>query len=117
MSVLPTNHGQSVVMRLLDPDNIKIGIRQLGLGDGFDYLRELIKTSERHYSRNWSHRSGKTTTLYAALNADEPSDRKIITAEDPVEYYLPGINQTEVRHDIGLDFAKIIKAMLRQAQI
>ncbi len=59
--------------------------------------------------------SGKTTTLYAALNELNRPDRKIITAEDPVEYYLPGINQVEVRHNIGLDFAQIIKAMLRQA--
>ncbi|MFN7342364.1 MAG: GspE/PulE family protein, partial [bacterium] len=56
-----------------------------------------------------------TTTLYAALNALNRPDRKIITAEDPVEYYLPGINQVEVRHNIGLDFARIIRAMLRQA--
>ena len=59
--------------------------------------------------------SGKTTTLYAALNDLNRPDRKIITAEDPVEYYLPGINQVEVKHSIGLDFARIIRAMLRQA--
>jgi len=59
--------------------------------------------------------SGKTTTLYAALNYLNRPDRKIITAEDPVEYYLPGINQCEVKHSIGLDFALIIRAMLRQA--
>ena len=59
--------------------------------------------------------SGKTTTLYAALNELNRPDRKIITAEDPVEYYLPGINQVEVKHSIGLDFARIIRAMLRQA--
>jgi type IV pilus assembly protein PilB len=59
--------------------------------------------------------SGKTTTLYASLNELNRPDRKIITAEDPVEYYLPGINQCEVRHSIGLDFARIIRAMLRQA--
>src|SRR5207248_11348329 len=59
--------------------------------------------------------SGKTTTLYAAMNELNRPDRKIITAEDPVEYYLPGINQCEVKHQIGLDFARIIRAMLRQA--
>ena len=59
--------------------------------------------------------SGKTTTLYASLNQLNTPDRKIITAEDPVEYYLPGINQVEVRHNIGLDFARIIRSMLRQA--
>src|SRR5437667_2370041 len=59
--------------------------------------------------------SGKTTTLYASINELNRPDRKIITAEDPVEYYLHGINQCEVRHNIGLDFQKIIRAMLRQA--
>src|SRR6202000_1670643 len=59
--------------------------------------------------------SGKTTTLYAALNELNRPDRKIITAEEPVEYYLPGVNQVEVKHQIGLDFARIIRAMLRQA--
>ena len=116
VSVLPTNHGQSVVMRLLDPDNIKIGIRQLGLGEtDFRLFTELIKRPNGIILVTGPTGSGKTTTLYAALNAMNLPDRKIITAEDPGEYYLPGINQTEVRHDIGLDFAKIIKAMLRQA--
>ena len=116
VSVLPTNHGQSVVMRLLDPDNIKIGIRQLGLGEtDFRLFTELIKRPNGIILVTGPTGSGKTTTLYAALNAMNRPDRKIITAEDPVEYYLPGINQTEVRHDIGLDIAKIIKAMLRQA--
>ena len=59
--------------------------------------------------------SGKTTSLYAALNELNTPDRKIITAEDPVEYYLPGINQVEIKHSIGLDFARVIRAMLRQA--
>ncbi len=116
VSVLPTNHGQSVVMRLLDPDNIKIGIRQLGLGEGdFRVFTDLIKRPNGIILVTGPTGSGKTTTLYAALNAMNRPDRKIITAEDPVEYYLPGVNQTEVKHDIGLDFAKIIKAMLRQA--
>ena len=116
VSVLPTNHGQSGVMRLLDPDNIKIGIRQLGLGEtDFRLFTELIKRPNGIILVTGPTGSGKTTTLYAALNAMNRPDRKIITAEDPVEYYLPGINQTEVRHDIGLDIAKIIKAMLRQA--
>jgi type IV pilus assembly protein PilB len=59
--------------------------------------------------------SGKTTTLYSALGELNRPDRKIITAEDPVEYYLPGINQVEVKHSIGLNFNRIIRAMLRQA--
>ena len=116
VSVIPTNHGQSVVMRLLDKDNIKIGIRQLGFGD-YDYQRfnGLIKRPNGIILVTGPTGSGKTTTLYAALNAINRPDRKIITAEDPVEYYLAGINQVEVKHDIGVDFAAIIRSMLRQA--
>ncbi len=116
VSVIPTNHGQSVVMRLLDKDNIKVGIKQLGLGDrDFKIFTSLIKRPNGILLVTGPTGSGKTTTLYAALNALNRPDRKIITAEDPVEYYLPGINQVEVKHNIGLDFARIIRAMLRQA--
>ena len=116
VSVIPTNHGQSTVMRLLDKDNIKVGVKQLGLGDrDFKVFTGLIKRHNGILLVTGPTGSGKTTTLYAALNALNRPDRKIITAEDPVEYYLPGINQVEVRHNIGLDFARIIRAMLRQA--
>lgn len=116
VSIIPTNHGQSAVMRLLDKDNIKVGIRQLGLADkDFRDFQTLIKRPNGIVLVTGPTGSGKTTTLYAALNALNRPDRKIITAEDPVEYYLPGINQVEVRHNIGLDFARIIRAMLRQA--
>jgi type IV pilus assembly protein PilB len=116
VSVIPTNHGQSVVMRLLDKDNIKIGIRQLGLSENnFKTFQQLIRRPNGIVLVTGPTGSGKTTTLYAAMNALNRPDRKIITAEDPVEYYLPGINQCEVRHNIGLDFARIIRAMLRQA--
>jgi type IV pilus assembly protein PilB len=116
VSVLPTNHGQSVVMRLLDKDNIKVGVRQLGLSeDDFKIFKNLIRRPNGIILVTGPTGSGKTTTLYAALNELNRPDRKIITAEDPVEYYLPGINQVEVKHSIGLDFALIIRAMLRQA--
>lgn len=116
VSVLPTNHGQSVVMRLLDKDNIRVGIRQLGLSEGdFKQFKNLIRRPNGIILVTGPTGSGKTTTLYAALNELNRPDVKIITAEDPVEYYLPGINQVEVRHSIGLDFARIIRAMLRQA--
>jgi len=116
VSIIPTNHGQSVVMRLLDKDNIKVGTRQLGLAErDFKNFNSLIKRPNGIILVTGPTGSGKTTTLYAALNALNRPDRKIITAEDPVEYYLPGINQVEVRHNIGLDFARIIRAMLRQA--
>lgn len=116
VSVIPTSHGQSCVMRLLDKDNIRVGVKQLGLGDrDFKLFTNLIKRPNGIFLVTGPTGSGKTTTLYAALNALNRPDRKIITAEDPVEYYLPGINQVEVRHNIGLDFARIIRAMLRQA--
>jgi type IV pilus assembly protein PilB len=116
VSVIPTNHGQSVVMRLLDKDNIKIGIRQLGLSEeNYQVFQQLIRRPNGIILVTGPTGSGKTTTLYAALNALNRPDRKIITAEDPVEYYLPGINQCEVRHKIGLDFSRIIRSMLRQA--
>ncbi len=116
VSIIPTNHGQSAVMRLLDKDNIKVGVRQLGLSErDFRNFNSLIRRPNGIILVTGPTGSGKTTTLYAALNALNRPDRKVITAEDPVEYYLPGINQVEVRHNIGLDFALIIRAMLRQA--
>ncbi len=116
VSMLPTSHGQSCVMRLLDKENIKVGVRQLGLSEkDFKKFRGLIKRPNGIVLVTGPTGSGKTTTLYAALNDLNRPDRKIITAEDPVEYYLPGINQVEVKHSIGLNFALIIRAMLRQA--
>jgi type IV pilus assembly protein PilB len=116
VSILPSSHGQAIVMRILNKENIKVGIRQLGFGDA-DYQRfqTIIRRPNGIFLVTGPTGSGKTTTLYAALNDLNRPDRKIITAEDPVEYYLPGINQVEVRHSIGLDFARIIRAMLRQA--
>jgi type IV pilus assembly protein PilB len=116
VSVLPSNHGQSVVMRILDKENIRIGLRQLGLGEE-DYrtFKGLIRRPNGIILVTGPTGSGKTTTLYAALNDLNRPDKKIITAEDPVEYYLPGVNQVEVKHGIGLDFARIIRSMLRQA--
>lgn len=116
VSIIPTSHGQSCVMRLLDKDNIKVGVKQLGLSEeNFQTFGQLIRRPNGIVLVTGPTGSGKTTTLYAALNALNRPDRKIITAEDPVEYYLPGINQVEVKHSIGLDFARIIRAMLRQA--
>lgn len=116
VSVIPTSHGQSAVMRLLDKDNIKVGVRQLGFSEAtYKRFNSLIRRPNGIILVTGPTGSGKTTTLYAALNQLNRPDRKIITAEDPVEYYLPGINQVEVRHNIGLDFARIIRSMLRQA--
>jgi type IV pilus assembly protein PilB len=116
VSVMPTNHGQTVVMRILDKDNIRVGVRQLGLSDAdFRAFKNLIRRPNGIILVTGPTGSGKTTTLYAALNELNRPDTKIITAEDPVEYYLAGINQCEIKHQIGLDFARVIKSMLRQA--
>ncbi len=116
VSALPTNHGQSVVMRVLDRANIQVNVKDLGFAED-DYKRflNIIKRPNGIFLVTGPTGSGKTTTLYSALNELNRPDRKIITAEDPVEYYLPGINQVEVKHQIGLDFARIIRSMLRQA--
>ena len=116
VSIIPTNQGQSCVLRLLDKDNIKIGVRQLGFSEKtYKQFHSLIRRPNGIILVTGPTGSGKTTTLYAAMNSLNRPDRKIITAEDPVEYYLPGINQVEVKHKIGLDFARIIRSMLRQA--
>lgn len=116
VSIIPTSMGQSAVMRLLDKDNIKIGVRQLGFSEEmYRVFSTLIRRPNGIILVTGPTGSGKTTTLYAALNGLNRPDKKIITAEDPVEYYLPGINQVEVKHRIGLDFARIIRSMLRQA--
>ncbi|MEO2015598.1 MAG: ATPase, T2SS/T4P/T4SS family [Fuerstiella sp.] len=116
VSILPTNHGQAVVMRILDRDNIKIGIRNLGFSEeNYRSFQNIIRRPNGIFLVTGPTGSGKTTTLYSALGELNRPDRKIITAEDPVEYYLPGINQVEVKHAIGFDFAMIIKSMLRQA--
>jgi type IV pilus assembly protein PilB len=116
VSILPTNHGQAIVMRILDRDNIKIGIRNLGFSEeNYKRFQTIIRRPNGIFLVTGPTGSGKTTTLYSALGEMNRPDRKIITAEDPIEYTLPGINQCEVRHKIGLNFSRIIRAMLRQA--
>lgn len=116
VSILPTKFGQAVVLRILDRDNIKVGIRNLGFGEeNYRRFQTIIRRPNGIFLVTGPTGSGKTTTLYSALGELNRPDKKIITAEDPVEYYLPGINQVEVKHDIGLNFQRIIRAMLRQA--
>ena len=116
VSILPTNHGQGVVLRILDRESIKIGIRNLGFSeDNYRRFNNIIRRPNGIFLVTGPTGSGKTTTLYSALGELNRPDRKIITAEDPVEYLLHGINQVEVKSAIGLTFAAIIRAMLRQA--
>ncbi len=116
VSILPTVQGQSCVMRILDRSNIQVNIRDLGFAeDDYQRFQAIIKRPNGIFLVTGPTGSGKTTTLYAALSEQNRPDKKIITAEDPVEYYLPGINQCEVKHKIGLNFARIIRSMLRQA--
>jgi type IV pilus assembly protein PilB len=116
VSALPARHGESVVMRILDKEKSLVDLEQLGFHES-DYGRfsKIIKRPNGIFLVTGPTGSGKTTTLYAALKKLNRPDVKIITAENPVEYNLAGINQAEVRHEIGLTFQRILRAMMRQA--
>ena len=116
VSTLPSYHGESCVLRILRPDNVRIGIQNMGFEEeDYKAFQKIIKRPNGIFLVTGPTGSGKTTTLYGALNELNRPDRKIITAEDPVEYNFPGINQCQVRENIGLSFSKILRAMLRQA--
>ena len=116
VSSLPGVHGPSVVLRILRPDAVNIGIESLGFEhDNYEMFQKIITRPNGIFLVTGPTGSGKTTTLYAALQELNKPDKKIITAEDPVEYNFPGMNQCQVKDEINLTFDKILRAMLRQA--
>ena len=116
VSTVPTGHGESIVMRILDKQNLALGLPKLGfLADDQETFTRLIGLPDGIILVTGPTGSGKTTTLYACLNFVNKPDRKIITVEDPVEYQMSGINQVHVREDIGLTFATALRSILRQA--
>ncbi len=116
VSCIPSYHGESIVMRILRPESVEIGIQALGFGEeDYQHFLHIIRRPNGIFLVTGPTGSGKTTTLYAALQELNTPDRKIITAEDPVEYNFTGMNQCQVNEAIGLSFARILRAMLRQA--
>lgn len=116
VSCLPTNHGESIVMRILDKEGLKLGLAELGFfSDDQQTFEHLISLPDGILLVTGPTGSGKTTTLYSCLNYINRPDRKIITVEDPVEYQLAGINQVQVSEIIGFTFAAALRSMLRQA--
>lgn len=116
VSTVPSNHGESIVMRILDKQNLALGLPKLGFfSDDQKTFERLIGLADGIILVTGPTGSGKTTTLYACLNHINKPDRKIITVEDPVEYQISGINQVQVRDDIGLSFAGALRSILRQA--
>ena len=116
VSCVPTIHGESIVMRILDKEGLKLGLPELGFfTDDQQTFERLIGLPDGILLVTGPTGSGKTTTLYSCLNFINRPDRKIITVEDPVEYLLAGINQVQVSETIGLTFSMALRAMLRQA--
>jgi general secretion pathway protein E/type IV pilus assembly protein PilB len=116
VSCLPTNHGESIVMRILDKEGLRLGLPELGFfTDDQQTFERLIGLPDGILLVTGPTGSGKTTTLYSCLNFINRPDRKIITVEDPVEYQLAGINQVQVSETIGFTFAAALRSILRQA--
>lgn len=116
VSSMPTVHGESIVMRILEQEGLRLGWPELGFSsDDQAVFEELLSRPDGMLLVTGPTGAGKSTTLYSALHHLNRPDRKIITAEDPVEYQLAGINQVAVRPEIGMTFAAALRAMLRQA--
>jgi general secretion pathway protein E len=115
ISIMPTLHGESVVMRLLDRARAPLDLAELGYGSALrDRLDRLLGLPSGMLLVTGPTGSGKTSTLYAALSQLNTRERKILTVEDPVEYQIPGVNQIPVRPAIGLTFASLLRSLLRQ---
>ncbi|MHC4452429.1 MAG: GspE/PulE family protein [Planctomycetota bacterium] len=116
VSALPSTNGESIVMRILDKEVALVELPQLGFDAGdYERFKKIIDKPNGIFLVTGPTGSGKTTSLYAALKELNRPNTKIITAENPIEYHIKGINQCEVRHGIGLDFQRILRSMLRQA--
>src|SRR5574342_576861 len=116
VSCLPTNHGESIVMRILDKESLKLGLPEVGFfTDDQQTFERLIGLPDGILLVTGPTGSGKTTTLYSCLNFINRNKKKIITVEDPVEYLLAGINQVQVNETVGLTFAAALRSILRQA--
>jgi general secretion pathway protein E len=115
VSSIPTIYGESIVLRILDKSSIVLDIEKLGFPeDTMDGFKELIQRPHGIILVTGPTGSGKTTTLYCALEKINSPDKKIITVEDPVEYQLRGINQIQVKPAIGLTFANSLRSIVRQ---
>jgi type IV pilus assembly protein PilB len=116
VSTVPTVHGESIVMRILDKSSVQLGIPELGFfQDDQKMIEQILALPDGIFLVTGPTGSGKTTSLYAFLNTLNTPNRKIITAEDPVEYELSGINQVQCDNAIGMTFSRALRAMLRQA--
>ncbi|BDS06909.1 type IV fimbrial assembly protein PilB [Oceaniferula spumae] len=115
VSTLPTQHGESIVLRVLDRSNINLNLDMLGMPPAvFDYINETVRKPNGIFICTGPTGAGKTTTLYAALKEINTIDSKLLTAEDPVEYDVDGIIQVPVNESIGMSFARVLRAFLRQ---
>jgi len=115
VSSLPTQHGESVVLRVLDRSNVNLDLESVGLPPNiYEYVNDTIMKPNGIFIVTGPTGAGKTTTLYAALRKINTIDAKLLTAEDPVEYDIDGIIQVPVNEAIGLDFARVLRAFLRQ---
>jgi general secretion pathway protein E len=115
VSCVPTQHGESIVLRLLDKERVELSFASLGVdGHGLNTLTRLLEQPNGIILVTGPTGSGKTTTLYTALKGLNQPDRKLFSVEDPIEVQLAGVNQMQVKREIGVDFIHCLRAILRQ---